>query len=397
MQSSTSHRTKRFEVNGASLIDLKAEISRRQIEVKAKASNVPNVSTPVLKRSGGGGISGLLKRPVSPPHKIQKSADNTQAEKSAEEQAAWDAARRKLEAKARLYDALKQAAAAGTAKFDDREDDKAPLVDFERKAMEVGTDSSDDDGDKNRRNNRIVRTLPVLNTEPVNIPDGPVTYAHLRRGEVRDHGTGFYAFSEDAEQRAAEQAALRDLRQQTEQARERVEVERVKRSVAMGRRLAQLRARKGLSDVATVAANLLKENKESPSSPQITDIPPPSSPHSQSGLVGEQLGSDDLDIASMLRRLRDEAEAKQAAKNSSSSVEVIVQSARKESTLPRPPNMPKNRIMREWDRGKTFVQTFESPQSSSNRQISRYTASKRRVDTNKDEERVPEFAPPKFY
>lgn len=158
MQSSTSHRNKRIEVNGASLIDLKAEISRRQIEVKAKASNVPNVSAPVLKRSGGGGISGLLKRPVSPPHKIQKPADNTEAEKSAEEQAAWDAARRKLEAKARLYDALKQAAAAGTAKFDDREDDKAPLVDFERKAMEVNTidtDSSDDDGDKNGRNNRI--------------------------------------------------------------------------------------------------------------------------------------------------------------------------------------------------------------------------------------------------
>lgn len=242
-----------------------------------------------------------------------------------------------------------------------------------------------------------VRTPPVLNTEPVNIPDGPVTYAHLRRGEVRDHGTGFYAFSEDAEQRAAEQAALRDLRQQTEQARERVEVERVKRSIAMGRRLAQLRARKGLSDVATVAANLLKENKESPS-PQITDIPPPSSsPHSQSGPVGEQLGSDDLDIASMLRRLRDEAEAKQAAKNLSSSVEVIVQSTRKESTLPRPPNMPKNRIMREWDRGKTFVQTFESPQSSSNQQRSRYTAPKRREVANKDEERVPEFAPPKFY
>ncbi|VDO04096.1 unnamed protein product [Rodentolepis nana] len=396
MQSSTNRRNKRIEVNAVSLIDLKAEISRRQTEVKAKATNILNVSAPVLKRSGGSGISGLLKRPVSPPRKVRKPLDTTEAEKSAEEQTAWDASRRKLEAKARLYDALKQAAISGTGKFDNEEDDKAPLVDFERKAMEastIDTDSSDDDRDQNRR----VRTPPVLNVEPVSIPDGPITYAHLRRGEVRDHGTGFYAFSEDAEQRATEQAALRDLRQRTEQARERVEAERAKRSIAMGRRLAQLRARKGLPDVATAAANLLEESKQSPS-PQIADIPPPSSP-SQPEPVGEQLGSDDLDIASMLRRLRDEAEAKNEAKNASSSVEVVVQSTRMESTLPRPSYMPKTRITREWDRGKTFVQSSVSysSQSSSNQQRSRHSAPKRREIANKDDEKDPEFAPPKFY
>ncbi|VDK27743.1 unnamed protein product, partial [Taenia asiatica] len=154
------------------------------------------------------------------------------------------------------------------------------------------------------------RPCASVTAEPVSIPEGPVTYAHLRQGEVRDHGTGFYAFSADAEQRSAEQASLRELRRRTEQARDRVEEERAKRTVAMGRRLAQLRARKGLPDVATAAANLLEKKTTAPQ-PSATPPSPPA-PVSGSG-VGEQLCSDDLDIASMLRRLRDEAEVKQAA------------------------------------------------------------------------------------
>ncbi|KAM7537081.1 hypothetical protein Aperf_G00000067435 [Anoplocephala perfoliata] len=400
MQSSNSNRIRRIEVNGVSLIDLKAEISRRQTEVKSKATTVPNVSAPVLKRSGGGGISALLKRPASPPKKQRKSADTPEVSQTAEEQAAWDVARRKLEAKARLYDALKQAATAGNAKLNDGDDDKAPLVDFERKAMEESAfdiDSDDDEEDGGRRDHLNKGKSAVPNTEPVSIPDGPVTYAHLRRGEVRDHGTGFYAFSEDAEQRAAEQAALRDLRRRTEQARERVEAERIKRGVALGRRLAQLRARKGLPDVATAAANLLEETSQLPSQPTSNTTPPPSSP--PRGPAGEHLGSDDLDIASMLRRLRDEAEEKQAAAaaNASSTTEVVVVQSvvRKETTLPLPPSVPRNRVTREWDRGKSFVGMPSAPSSHPPR--NKFGASKRRAVVDEGEDRDPEFAPPKFY
>lgn len=239
--------------------------------------------------------------------------------------------------------------------------------------------------------------MSVSNTDPVSIPDGPVTYAHLRRGEVRDHGTGFYAFSEDAEQRAAEQAALRELRRRTEQARERVEAERIKRGVALGRRLAQLRARKGLPDVATAAANLLEETNQPPSSPPVSNTTPsPSSP--PSGPVGERLGSDDLDIASMLRRLRDEAEEKQAAAaaNAYSSTEVIVRSVRNETTLPLPPTVPRNRFTREWDRGKFVVPMPSAPSSHPPR--NEFIAPKRRaIVVDEDDDRNPEFAPPKFY
>lgn len=153
MQSSINRRNKHIEVNGVSLIDLKAEISRRQSELKANATNIPNVSAPVIKRPGGSGISGILKRPVSPPRKIRKREYEIPRDKDAEDQAMWDATRRKLEAKARLYDALKQAASSGTGKFNDEEDDKAPLVDFERKAMEENVMDSDSDDERDRGQN----------------------------------------------------------------------------------------------------------------------------------------------------------------------------------------------------------------------------------------------------
>lgn len=164
MQSSNNSRNRRIEVNGVSLIDLKAEISRRQTEIKSKATTVPNVSAPVLKRAGGAGINALLKRPASPPRKNRKPTDSAEFSQTAEEQAAWDVARRKLEAKARLYDALRQAATAGNAKLDDSDDDKAPLVDFGRKAIEESTfdagfkDNEEDSGRKDHCNSKLTHT-----------------------------------------------------------------------------------------------------------------------------------------------------------------------------------------------------------------------------------------------
>lgn len=227
------------------------------------------------------------------------------------------------------------------------------------------------------------RPYASVTVEPVSIPEGPVTYAHLRQGEVRDHGTGFYAFSADAEQRSAEQAALRELRRRTERARERVEEERAKRTVAMGRRLAQLRARKGLPDVATAAANLLEKNTTA-SQPSLTPPSPPASIFQ--GVVGEQLCSDDLDIASMLRRLRDEAEMKQAAAAAAIASTTVTAPSPRTTILPSdtPTPLSRKRCTREWDRGKFFV--FPPPKS-------RFATYNHKLS----DERNPEFAPPGFY
>ncbi|KAH9282879.1 Coiled-coil domain-containing protein [Echinococcus granulosus] len=386
MQSLPTGRRRRIDVNGVSLIDLKAEIARRQSEVKTRATTIPNVTGAVLKRAGdGSGVNVLLRRPPSPFQKLKAKEEVFGAKGATEEDTDWERARRNLEAKARLYEALKQAAITHSKEGDD-DDDRAPLVDFGRKAVEEKqciTDSSDEDADEDRSGPCQARPFSRVTAEPVSIPEGPVTYAHLRQGEVRDHGTGFYAFSADAEQRLAEQAALRELRRRTERARERVEEERAKRTVAMGRRLAQLRARKGLPDVATAAANLLEKNV-APSQPSPTPPSPP--PPVSEGAIGEQLCSDDLDIASMLRRLRDEAEVKQAAAAAAIASTTATGSPLKDTTLPSnaPTPLSRKRPTREWDRGKSFI----SPPPKS-----RFTTYTQKLT----DERNPEFAPPDFY
>ncbi|VDM23162.1 unnamed protein product [Hydatigera taeniaeformis] len=386
MQSLPANRRRRIDVNGVSLVDLKAEIARRQSEVKARATTVPNVAGAVLKRVVDRNDVGLrLKRSPSPVQNLKGRVGDVEAKETTEEDIDWERARRNLEAKARLYEALKQAAVTHS-KGGYGEEDRAPLIDFERKAVEEKrsiVNSSDEDEFDDRNRPCEANPHSTATAKPVSIPEGPVTYAHLRQGEVRDHGTGFYAFSADADQRAAEQAALRELRRRTERARERVEEERARRTVAMGRRLAQLRARKGLPDVATAAASLLEKNTTPPhSSPTSPSTPPLSS----EGTVGEQLCSDDLDIASMLRRLRDEAEVKQAAA-AAAVVASTVTGPSSKNTSPLPDvltPLSRKRSTREWDRGKSFVPL--PPKS-------RFSSYKHKLS----DERNAEFAPPEFY
>ena len=45
-------------------------------------------------------------------------------------------------------------------------------------------------------------------------PVGPVHYQELRAGEVRTHGTAYYAFSKDEEQRREQLGLLNKLREQ---------------------------------------------------------------------------------------------------------------------------------------------------------------------------------------
>ena len=134
MQSLPTARKRHIDVNGVSLVDLKAEIARRQADVKAKATTHPDVAGSVIKRTNAGSGVEALFRPQ--PEKSVTKKETPIAKDSTDEDAEWEQARRKLEAKARLYEALKQAAINGTNQEVDSDDDKAHLVDFERKAME---------------------------------------------------------------------------------------------------------------------------------------------------------------------------------------------------------------------------------------------------------------------
>ncbi|CAH8861046.1 unnamed protein product [Trichobilharzia szidati] len=204
-------------------------------------------------------------------------------------------------------------------------------------------------------------------------------------GEIRDHGVGFYAFSADAEKREAEMNRLRELHRATEEGRARAEAIRAKRDAKMGQRLARLRARKGLPDVATAAAQCLGEAVVPAAA-----TPTPLGPDAQSDI---RLSNDDLDVASMLRRLRDEAEQRTLMNNSRlneslgnnvpPAVEVKEPQCRTNladvlaSQDPSRTHTPGSK-QREWDRGKSMISA------------QRYIQEER-------EKRVSDFAPPSHY
>ncbi len=159
MQSKPIGSKRRIDVSGASLVGLKAEIAKRQGEIRAKATVVPDVSGAVIKRTGADGTTKrIFKRPSSPPEPRKSTASKDTPAPA--EDPEWEKTRRSLQAKAKLYEALRQAAAPQN---EDDTNDTDPLVDFERKAMEeekegrrrnpdtleyYSGDSSDDEDDR---------------------------------------------------------------------------------------------------------------------------------------------------------------------------------------------------------------------------------------------------------
>ncbi|VDP92202.1 unnamed protein product [Echinostoma caproni] len=401
-----------IEVSSVALAGLKAEISRRQVELKQKVQRLPEGCT-VIKNTPTGpnarkrSIWRLPKKEntvASYLKQVPGELDQTDEQ--------WERSRRALEAKAKLYEALKAAALSGThsnskSRIHTEASEDAPLVDFEQKAQEEiqirsspsrvqscsdsGSDlddnprdysanESDEEWDEYTDQRGIKRVCMRKDrhsnseTEPPPRPDGPLTYAHLREGEIRDHGVGFYAFSQNAEERAAEMTRLKELHRATEEGRARAGAIRAKRDARMGQRLARLRARKGLPDVATAAAQCLGENTAPPT-------PLPVSSDAQSDI---RLSSDDLDVASMLRRLRDEAELRASLNDpvpeSPSTSEVSNSPANLADVIASQTAtcIDRTHQSREWDRGK-FMMSAQ-----------RYIQSER-------EKRNIDFAPPTFY
>ncbi|KAF5397677.1 Coiled-coil domain-containing protein [Paragonimus heterotremus] len=400
-----SRNSKHIEVSSVSLVDLKAEISRRQIEIKQKAEKLPEGCS-VIKSVSSSSVEGKKSIWRKPRDHQPTSSIPEASELNSEDTQQLENIKRKLEAKAKLYEALKAAAESGTMCYSKSrihpEEDDTPLVDFEQKVREESrvcrspsrSDSENscktDDGkpypaacsdeeweeytdDLGMKRTCMRKDRPNRSAnEPPPRPDGPLTYAHLREGEIREHGVGFYAFSEDRETREAEMARLMELHRATEEGRARAEAIRAKRDARMGQRLARLRARKGLPDVATAAAQCLAQVSAPPT-------PLPVSADAQSDI---RLGSEDLDVASMLRRLRDEAERRASLNNP------VVSEKVPEPVDSRPANLadviaaqnPIDRLSksREWDRGKSMMSA------------QRYIQEER-------VKRLPEFAPPSFY
>ncbi|KAF7481360.1 hypothetical protein GHT09_007372 [Marmota monax] len=394
-------RKKPLDVTASSLVDLKAELFRKQEEFKQEKH---------LKDSG------VWEKPKTTNKKPsiwskQNTGVSTRAEKDAEqraeEQKTLDRAREKLEEKAKLYEKMTK------GDFIDEEVEELYLVDFtqkiidKRREMEASgaaresrntaeRDEEDDERLSDRdipppqdpgeewvdyvdslgRSRRCMRKdLPGLlemdknlqgrlfvspanektllsedmrkelqrqqwqeeEREALQRPVGPLHYEDIRENEARQLGVGYFAFARDQELRSKQMKTLETLREQTTDQRIKRENIKEKRKALLEARLAKLRQKK------------MKKSKDD----------------------GTEEGDPDAAVIGPLAPEPKPGPAPPPA-TQSSKVEVIIQE--RKDTKPGVPHV------REWDRGKEFSFGYWSKRQSDLRA-----------------ERDPEFAPPSDY
>ncbi|XP_064422417.1 coiled-coil domain-containing protein 174 isoform X2 [Latimeria chalumnae] len=387
-----------FGVTAASLVDLKAELYRKQEEFKqeklAKDAGAPPAPKTVTKKSGI-----WTKQNAGVSDRAQKDV-----EQKIEEDKALDKARQKLEEKTKLYEQMTK------GDFPDEETEALYLVDFTQKILDQrkevqalrerkAAESEEDEGavpaveipppqnpdeewvdyvdslgrsrrclrkdlpgllkmDRNLRENREATEEKTLlsedmrrelqrqkweeeEKEALSRPIGPIHYEDIRNQEARELGVGYFAFAQDESTRKKQMETLDMLRDQTLDQRTKREKLKEKRKAMLQARLAKVRQRKGKKlkgDGAEEGSETQERNAE------------------EEGTIGPRPAPAEPDVR--------HPESKK--------VEVIVQE-RKDTK----PGMPH---LREWDKGKEFTFGFWS---------------KSRPDPR--DERDPEFAPPLAY
>ncbi|XP_025948931.2 coiled-coil domain-containing protein 174 isoform X2 [Dromaius novaehollandiae] len=395
-------RKKPLDVAASSLVDLKAELFRKQEEFKkekllkdAGISTKPKTSNkkPSIWNKQNAGVANRSEKDV---------------EQKTEEDQTLDKSRKKLEEKAKLYEKMTK------GDFPDEETEDLYLVDFTQKIidrqrevqelyqseaarktfekeiddeetqpeMEIPPPQDPDEEwvdyvDSLGRSRRCMkkdlpsllkmdqelqgkRQIPDGNTllsedmrrelqrqqwereeeEALRKPMGPIHYEDIRDNEARQLGVGYFAFSRDKELRHKQRATLDMLREQTLDQRTKREQIKEKRKAALEARLSKLRARK---------AKKLKEDGLEEEGDQL-----------ESGEVKNVTGSVQTEL---------EAPRVTAA---SRKVEVIIQERRDTK-----PGVP---YVREWDRGKELI----------------FGQWLKKQEELRDE-RDPEFAPPSDY
>ncbi|KAM5231903.1 coiled-coil domain-containing protein 174 [Hipposideros larvatus] len=391
---------KPLDVTASSLVDLKAELFRKQEEFKQEK---------LLKDSGVLGKPKTTNKKPSIWSKENAGVSNRaekDAEQKIEEQKTLDKAREKLEEKAKLYEKMTK------GDFLDEEVEDMYLVDFtqkiidKHKEMEAFGASRDsikagerDDDEENlsekdipppqdpseewvdyvdslgRSRRCMKKDLPHLlemdknlqgrlfvspanektllsedmrkelqrqqweeeEREALKRPMGPLHYEDIRENEARQLGVGYFAFARDKELRNQQMKTLEMLREQTTDQRTKRENIKEKRKAMLEARLSKLRQKK------------MKTSKED----------------------GTEEGKRDGDVIGPLPPEPEAVPTPHVAVQSSK-VEVIIQE-RKDTR----PGVP---YVREWDRGKEFSFGYWSKRQSALRA-----------------EREPEFAPPSDY
>lgn len=279
-----------FNVNASSIIDLRAELLRKQQEVQNKKvdsdkySSTCQESDPYLSISKGSSKSLKLKG-----QKIEKSIENPSSlvrKKTTieheEQQKLLSASSQMLAKKAKLYDQLDKG-----HKFLNTDDNEDLLVNFNdrhRRKTDLEDDSDEEEemveyedefgrtrwipkkdlpkkDDKSQKNpySAYEQDSKELQSEDMRMENErrewennaqsskqTVYYQDVIHKEIRDHGAAFFAFSSDDQTRAEQMEVFKKLRQETQDKRQLAQKIKEKREQQMNTRLAKIAARKGI-------------------------------------------------------------------------------------------------------------------------------------------------------
>lgn len=396
MSPAMDRKKKPLEVTVSSLVDLKAELFRKQEEFK-KEKLLKDAGIPVKHKATN-------KKPTiwNKQNKGVLDRSEKDAEQKIEEQQTLDKSRQKLEEKAKLYDQMTK------GDFPDEETEDLFLVDFTQKIIDkqrevqklcaneaagkkVEEEDKEEDGlteteipppqdpteewvdyvdslgrsrrcmkkdlphllqmDKELQGKRMVTEDKTLlsehmrrelqrqqwekeEEEALKKPMGPIHYEDIRENEARQLGVGYFSFARDQALRKKQMETLEMLRDQTTDQRTKREHLKEKRKAALEARLSKLRAKKRLKAGDTDENGVEEVVEPVPAVPKPAEEP--------------------------------------RVSTESRKVEVVIQE-RKDTK----PGVP---YVREWDKGKEFTFGLWSKKQSELRN-----------------ERDPEFAPPSSY
>jgi len=243
-------------LNASSLIDLKAELHKkyesfRNLKLNRNTAQ-PSKHTP-FKNKG---------EPIKEKNIKQKTVQPKEVDY--EEEASLKKSRLALEAKAKLYEKI----VSNSILIDDEQRDSY-LVDFERKVLynsqeperivenEASENTTHTVSSSSYQNNFEFRSQTSLKPEAScaqhkvenftsEKPDQPIHYQNVQHNEVRDHGTGYFAFSMDESERKEQMEELDSLRQETEEQRLKKQRLQRKRKAILQARLAKICERKNI-------------------------------------------------------------------------------------------------------------------------------------------------------
>lgn len=289
----------------------------------------------------------------------------------------YENAKSKLEAKSKIYDKMQN---GEMEDFENIYGETKYLVDFQQKVFDNDKNeksSAELDSEKSTFPSSIYEADEIYREklrekwekEQEEILEGAVHYEHVKFDEVRNLGTGYFAFSKNEEERQKQMEELKKLREDTKNVQAKKELLKNKRKAALQERLDKVKQRKLGKDVSPMDQlnALSSETSETTKEVNKTDTFQKSE-ISQMPTV-QKIGNEE------------EYDKEKITNISSSVVSDVISDCRKATQKER-----------EWDIGKTKTNIHQSfvPQKKKKTTLEQIIKERR-------DERPDEFRPPSFY